>query len=230
MQQSINTFFESIFGSLISFLNTYVSDPGTKWGLAIILFTFLFNLIVFPLNWKSMKNSKKMAEIQPLLKDIQEKYKDDPVKLQQEQQKIFKENNVNMLGGCLPMLIQWPLFIAMFAVFRNLSTGPDAVLKGLSFLPPLVRDLSAAGNIPLTVLTVITMLLTQYLTIKGQSTAAQSQAQNLTMTIVMSLMMAFFTYTQPAALGLYFVTGNIFRLIQQFIMNAVDNRNRGEVN
>ena len=228
MQQNINNFFESIFGSLTSFLAGYVADPGTRWGLAIILFTFLFNLIVFPLNWKSMKNSKKMAEIQPLLKEIQDKYKDDPVKMQQEQQRIFKENNVNMLGGCLPMLIQWPLFIAMFAVFRNLSMGDHAILKGLSFLPPLVNDLAATKNIPLTILTVLSMLLTQYLTMKNQPKSSQQASQNVMMTVVMSLMMAFFTYTQPAALGLYFVTGNIFRVIQQYIMNVVDNRNRGE--
>lgn len=227
MQAAINNFFENIFGALTNFLGGYVLDPGTKWGLAIILFTFLFNLIVFPLNWKAMMGTKKMGEIQPLLKEIQDKYKNDPVKMQQEQQRIFKENNVSMLGGCLPMLIQWPLFIAMFGVFRALSV-PGGTLSGLSFLPPLIPDLSASGNIVLTVLTVATMLGTQYLTMKGQKNSAQG-SQNLVMTIVMSLMMAFFTFTQSAALGLYWVTSNLFRLIQQFIMNEVDKRNRGEV-
>lgn len=227
MQNFINNIFKNIFDVLTTMLAGFVPDAGTRWGLAIILFTFLFLLITFPLNWKSLKSNKKMSELQPQMKEIQEKYKNDPQRAQQEQAKLFKENNVSMLGGCLPMLIQWPLFIAMFNVFRELanSTGPNS-LRGLSFLPPLVKDLAATHNIYLTILTVVTMLLTQWITMKGQTTQNSQGSQMMIMTVVMSVMMAYFTYSQPAALGLYWVASNVFRMIQQLILNAVDKKER----
>lgn len=223
MQSSIDKIFESIFKVLIDFLSGTVSDPGMRWGLAIVLFTVLFNLIVFPLNWKALKSSKKMSAIQPELKKIQEKYKNDPQKLQMEQSKLMKENGVSMFGGCLPMLIQWPLFIALFNIFRRLAS--DGTLSNLKFTP-LINDLSAQKNIPLTILTVLTMWLSTWLTQQGNknlSPEAEAQAKSMnTMNYMMMMMMGWFTWSQPAALGLYWVTGNIFRSVQQALINKFD--------
>jgi len=228
LQNSINGIFESIFNILINFMSGFVSDPGMKWGLAIILFTIAFNILVFPLNWKALKSSKKMSAIQPELKKIQERYKNDPQKLQFEQKRLMSENGVSMFGGCLPMLLQWPLFIALFNVFRQLAS--NGTLSNLKFTP-LISDLSATGNIPLTVLTVATMYLTTWLTQKGQeksmSPEALAQAKQMnTMNYMMMAMMGWFTWTQPAALGLYWVTGNIFRALQQWLMNKLDRDNK----
>lgn len=224
MQQSINNLFKNIFDILTEMLGRFVQDPGTRWGLAIIIFTVLFNLLVLPLNWKSLVNSKKMSLIQPELKKLQEKYKNDPQTFAQEQQKLMKENNVSMLGGCLPMLIQWPLFIAMFAVFRELS-APGGQLVGKSFTS-LIPDLSAPKNIPLTIIVVIATIFQQWAMAQGYKNksaevkAQQSQMQS--MNVVMAVMMAWFTYSQPAALGLYWVAGTLFRAIQQLFMNNLD--------
>lgn len=202
----------------------FVEDPGTRWGLAIIFFTVLFNLLVLPLNWKSLANSKKMSLIQPELKKLQEKYKNDPQTLAVEQQKLMKENNVSMMGGCLPMLIQWPLFIAMFAVFRELS-AEGGVIVGKSFTP-LIKDLSAPRNIPLTILVVIATVFQQWAMAQGYKNKSaevrNQQSQMQSMNVVMALMMAWFTYTQPAALGLYWVSGTIFRAVQQLLMNRME--------
>ncbi len=202
----------------------FVSEPGMKWGLAIILFTILFNIIVFPLNWKAMKSSKKMTAIQPELKKLQERFKSDPQRLQVEQSRLMKENGVSMFGGCLPMLLQWPLFIALFNVFRELAS--DGTLSNLKFTP-LINDLSLTKNIALTVLTVATMYLTTWLTQKGQEKtlspeALAQQKQMNSMNYMMMVMMGWFTWSQPAALGLYWVTGNIFRAVQQLMMNKLD--------
>ncbi|MFB0957758.1 MAG: YidC/Oxa1 family membrane protein insertase [Clostridiaceae bacterium] len=224
MQQSINNVFRTVFDILNQFLGSYIADPGTRWGLSIVLFTVLFNIIVFPLNWKAMVSSKKMSMIQPELKKIQERFKNDPAKLQEAQSKLMKENNVSMWGGCLPMLIQWPLFIALFNVFNQLAK--DGTIGGMGFLRPLINDLAANNNLPLTILTVLTMLLSTWITQKANeknmSAEAKAQAKQMnTMNYVMALMIGWFTWSSPAALGLYWITGNIFRIFQQLIMNKV---------
>lgn len=203
-------------------MGNYVSDQGMEWGLSIILFTLLFNLILFPLNNRAMQSSRKMSMIQPELQKIQAHYKNDPTKLQAAQSKFMKQNKVSMWGGCLPMLIQWPLFIALFGLFRGLA---DTGQLNYGFTP-LVPNLGTTNNIPLTVLVVITMILSTKLTQKANEKnmddRAKQQAKSMnTMNYVMAAMIGWFTWSSPAALGLYWVTGNIFRIIQQLILNAV---------
>ena len=121
------------------------------------------------------------------------------------------------------MLIQWPLFIALFGLFRQLATEGSL---NFSFAGPLVPNLGAVNNIPLTVLVVITMILSTRLTQKANEKnmdeKARQQAKSMnTMNYVMAAMIGWFTWSSPAALGLYWVTGNIFRIVQQLILNAV---------
>lgn len=214
------------------FLGSYIADPGTRWGISIVLFTILFNIIVFPLNWKALRSSKKMALIQPELKKIQERFKNDPAKLQVAQSKLMKDNNVSMWGGCLPMLIQWPLFIALFAVFNQLAS--DGTIKGMGFLRPMINDLGGRNNIPLTILTVITMLASAWVTQKSNERTMSEEAkasskQMNNMNYIMSLMIGYFTWTSPAALGLYWITGNLFRILQQLIMSKYEQSNPSPV-
>lgn len=223
MQQAINDIFRNLFISLKEVMANFVTDPGTSWGLSIILFTLLFNLILFPLNNRSMQSSRKMSMIQPEIQKIQARYKDDPAKLQAAQQKLMKDNKVSMWGGCLPMLIQWPLFIALFGLFRELALEGSL---NYSFGGFLVPNLGATNNIPLTILVVITMILSTRLTQKANEKnmdeKAKQQAKSMnTMNYVMAAMIGWFTWSSPAALGLYWVTGNVFRVIQQLILNAV---------
>lgn len=228
MQQTINNAFRTVFDILNNFLGSYIADPGTRWGLSIVLFTILFNIIVFPLNWKALMSSKKMSMIQPELKKIQERFKNDPAKLQEAQSKLMKDNKVSMWGGCLPMLIQWPLFIALFNVFNQLAR--DGTISGMGFLRPIINDLGANNNIILTIITVLTMLLSTWLTQRANernmSAEAKAQAKQMnTMNYAMALMIGWFTWSSPAALGLYWITGNIFRIIQQMIMNRAQGDN-----
>lgn len=100
----------------------------SNYGLAIILFTVIIKLILLPLNIKSQKSMKKQQKIQPVLAELQQKYANDQEKLQKEMMKLYKENNVSMTGGCLPMLIQFPILIGLYRVIQR----PITYLAGIS--------------------------------------------------------------------------------------------------
>ena len=108
-------FAEYIILPVFSWMNTFISN----YGLIIIIFALLIKLVTYPLSMASTKSMKKMSALQPALKELQEKYKDNPAKLQSELGRIYKEAGVNPLGGCLPVLLQMPLLYAMFYVFRS---------------------------------------------------------------------------------------------------------------
>ena len=121
-------------GYIIQFIYNLVSN----YGLAIILFTIIIKLILLPLNVKSQKSMKKTQKIQPILAELQEKYANDKEKLQRETMKLYKENNVSMTGGCLPMLIQLPILIGLYQVIQkpltyilniDWSTAADEVIR-----------------------------------------------------------------------------------------------------
>ena len=117
-----------LFGTILKFFY----DISGNYGVAIILFTLAVNIILLPLTWKQQKSTTKMQSIQPELKKIQQKYKNDKEKLNMEMMKLYKDNNINPMGGCLPLLIQLPIiFILYQIVYRPLTymigMKPDAV-------------------------------------------------------------------------------------------------------
>ena len=89
------------------------------WGLAIILATLVLRLLLFPLMQSQSKSSYKMQKVQPLIQDIQERYADHPQRMQEELQKVYAETKFNPLAGCLPLILQMPIFIAMFQILRD---------------------------------------------------------------------------------------------------------------
>lgn len=111
-------------GFIIETIYNFVQN----YGLAIILFTVVVKLILLPLNIKSQKAMRKQQKIQPSIAKLQEKYKNDQEKLQREMMKVYKENNVSMMGGCLPMLIQMPILIGLYQVIQR----PISFLAGVS--------------------------------------------------------------------------------------------------
>ena len=100
-----------------------------NYGVSIILFTVLIKLILLPLNIKSQRAMKKQQKIQPVIAELQKKYANDKEKLQREMMKIYKDNNISMMGGCLPMLIQFPILIGLYQVIRR----PLEFMKGIDF-------------------------------------------------------------------------------------------------
>lgn len=102
-------------GALIRLIYNFVEN----YGLAIILFTLVIKLIIFPLTFKSQKAMKKQQKIQPILAELQKKYANDKERLQQEMMKLYKENDVSMMGGCLPLLIQMPILLGLYRVIQR---------------------------------------------------------------------------------------------------------------
>lgn len=107
-----------------------------NYGLSIIIFTVLIKLILLPLNIHSQKAMKKQQKVQPIIAQLQEKYKNDQEKLQREMMKIYKENNISMMGGCLPMFIQFPILIGLYQVIQK----PLSYLKGVDWMQQAVID------------------------------------------------------------------------------------------
>lgn len=222
----LNTFFIWVFEALKTSVDLFVSDPGNQWGVTIILVTVIFNTLLLPMNVKQIKTMKKTQALQPELKKLQAKYKSDPQKLQEMQMKLYKDNNVSMFGGCLPLLLTMPLFIAMFSVFRELA-APGGPLTGLGFTP-VISDFSASGNWILAILAVVTMIGSTYLSTKNNKVATDNAAANSAnkMQYFMAAFFGYIVYTTNAALGLYWVVGNLYRLIQTVVINMLDPENK----
>ena len=183
------------------FVNLHKIIPN--YGVVIILFTILIKIAFHPLSHKSTKSMMKMQELQPKLSDLKEKYKKDPAKLNQETMKLYKQGGVNPLGGCLPLLLQMPIFYALFVVFRS-----TIELRGAKFILWL-KDLSQMD--PYYVLPIVmaaTMFWQQKITIKDPKQAA--------LVYLMPIMFFFFFFKFPAGLTLYWTVFNILSLIETY--------------
>ncbi len=128
--------FEICITRPLGFLIRLIYDLVSNYGLAIILFTIIVKLILLPLQIKSQKAMKKQQKIQPIIQELQKKYANDQQKLQQEMMKVYKENNVSMTGGCLPLLIQMPILLALYRVIQR----PLTYIKGIDFTSEAVIE------------------------------------------------------------------------------------------
>ena len=121
--------FELCITRPLGFIISLIYDLVQNYGLAIILFTVIVKLILLPLQIKSQKAMKKQQKIQPIIAELQKKYANDQQRLQQEMMKVYKENNISMTGGCLPLLIQMPILIGLYRVIQS----PLTYIKGIDF-------------------------------------------------------------------------------------------------
>lgn len=188
-----------------------------NFGIAIILLTILVRLVFWPLTHKSTVGMKKMQEIQPLMKEIQAKYKDNPQRLQQETWALYREKKVNPMSSCLPMLIQIPIFIALFNVLRSaveLRYAPFLWIADLSEPEALFASWFPFGGLNiLPVLMAVTTGLQSYFT----PSTGDNQQQKMMM-VFMPIMMLVMFYSFPAALSLYWFLSNLFSIVQMWII------------
>ena len=187
-----------------------------NYGVAIILLTFLVRIIFWPLTHKSTQGMKKMQDIQPKLKELQKQFKDNPQKLQQETWAIYRENKVNPLSSCLPMLVQIPVFIALFTVLRSAVELRYAPFLWIGDLSEPENLLAGVLPMPLNILPFLmsgTMALQSYLT----PSMGDPQQQKMMM-IMMPIMMLFMFYSFPAALSLYWTVSQVLSIIQMLMM------------
>lgn len=188
-----------------------------NYGVAIILLTILVRILFWPLTHKSTVGMKKMQELQPKMKEIQKKFKDNPQRLQQETWALYREAKVNPMSSCLPMLIQIPVFIALFNVLRS-----AVELRYAPFL--WIADLSEpeglfAAYLPFGGLNILPILMALTTGLQSAFTpSAGDKSQQRMMMVFMPIMMLVMFYSFPSALSLYWFLSNLFSIGQMWLI------------
>ena len=206
-------FFGSIFAPIenllhfvIELLYSITEQLGFgSYGLAIILLTIIIKMILYPLTAKQIKSMKAMQELQPKLKKLQDKYKDNPQMMQQKLATLYKDAGVNPIAGCLPMLIQMPILMGMYYALFNFDYG--GAEPSFLWLPSLSQ------TDPTYVLPILSALTT-FLQSKMSMTEVNSQSRVIM--IVMPLFIGWISLNFPSGLVLYWVTMNIVQIAQQW--------------
>ncbi len=199
-----------------------------NYGVAIILLTIIIKLALFPITRKSYDSTSKMQALNPKIQEIREKYKDNPQKMNQETQALYKKEGVSPLGGCLPLMLQMPFFIALYGLLNN-----HFALRGATFIPGWIDDLSApeyiwhhGASIPiigeylrlLPIIFVATQLISSRFM---QTPSTGSQGQMKIMTYAMPIVFFFILYDAPSGLILYWTITNLLTVIQQYVVTKV---------
>jgi YidC/Oxa1 family membrane protein insertase len=181
-----------------------------SWGLTIILFTVLVKLVFWPLTVQQIRSSKAMQALQPQLNELKKQHGKDKEKLMQEQMRLYRENRVNPMAGCLPMLIQLPIWIGLYQALFLLSSQAG-------FASPFlwIHSLAQPEGFPylFAILTGLSQLVVQRM-MQVQTTDPQQKAMNQAMQF-MPIMYIFISFRMPAGLVLYWVASNVFTMIQQ---------------
>jgi len=204
-------------------INDFLSGIGLSyswtWGLAIIGLTIIVRLILFPLTWKQYKSAQQMQMIQPQIKELQKKYKGDRGKLQEETMKLYSEHRVNPFASCLPLLLQLPVFIALYAAIAG---------KGPLSAPEYQESVKLLFNAPflwipklglpdptyiLLILYVATQMISTELMVATQSDSTQKWIMR-----AMPIMFVLFLFRFPAGLFVYWVTTNVWTIGQQLVI------------
>lgn len=189
-----------------------------SYALAIILFTVILKIVLYPLTAKQMHSTRKMQRLQPKIEELKKKYKNDPQKQQQEMMKLYKESGVNTLGGCLPLLVQMPILIALYrvlAVFHPLHP------ENYTFF--WIPDLSKPDAIIFPILVAVTTFLQQYLSMTNK----KDQTQKI-MLYIFPIMFAWMSRNFAAGLAIYWVTYSIVGSIQQLFINKKGKKDDAE--
>lgn len=223
----------SVLTSLYNFLDIFIKNDNITYGLAIILFTIIVRIILFPLSLNGQKSMIKTSKIQPELKKLQDKYKNDSQRMQQETMELYKKHGINPLGGCIPMLLQMPFLFAMFAAFRNLQLLDNV---GFLFVKSL-NGITKSNYMDFTyyILPVLT-IFTQYIMTKS-STQTQPQPQKdpktgkveggmdpKVMNIVFTVFIGYLSFTTNQSFVLYYFVSNLLYTAQNYVIKWMVDR------
>lgn len=222
--------YQPLFNALV-FLYQYI--PGRDFGIAVISLTLIIRVIFYPLMAKSIKSQKVMSEIQPKVQEIQKKYKDDKEKQAKETMALYKKEKVNPLGGCLPILIQLPILIALYRVFWK-GLQPETMDFLYSFVPnPGTIDPTFLGIINLaeaSILLAIIAGISQFFQTKtlmpktkqpvsqGGQMAQFSGMMQKQMLYFFPILTVFILWRLPSAIGIYWIVTALFTVLQQHLV------------
>ena len=200
-----DTFISLIQQGLVYSYKISESIGFASYGISIIIFTAGIKLLLYPLTLKQIKSTKAMQVIQPRMKELQDKYKNDKERLQQEMLKLYKETGFNPLAGCLPLVVQMPILMGIFFALKDFNYGPVA--------PSFLWMPSLALPDPIYLMPVLSALTTLVQTY--QTMPDTSSSQNKMMLYFMPLFIGYISLQFPAGLVLYWVTTNVLQIAQQ---------------
>jgi YidC/Oxa1 family membrane protein insertase len=209
---------ESLFNSVISWM---YNDLGIAWGVGIVLITWLSRLVVLPFTLKSMHGMREMQALQPYIKELQEKYKDDRQRMQREQMALFQEHGVNPLSACLPLVFQFPVFIALYQLLRS-SGFNDKVEEsgqaGFLFISDLTAHPTGAEAIALVILAVAGTFALLFF---NPAPTTGGASQRYLMAGIFSLVTVFLIPHAPAGIAVYFIASGLWQVMQQTTIHFV---------
>ena len=205
-------------------LQFFHDNVGLSWGMSIIALTIVTRALLIPLTYKQLKGMRALQALQPQIKELQEKYKNDKQRMQQEMMRFYKENKVNPFASCLPLLAQLPVFITLFFVLKNelpadmgCPAAGSCAAHGAEFF--FIDDLTAKATggelITLLILYVGTQL------VSGMVMSLTADKSQRMMMFVLPLIFVPFILGFPAGLILYWITTNIWTIGQQFVIQKV---------
>lgn len=211
----------NVISNLLGHILKIIFEFVNNYGWSIIVFTLFVRLLLVPLMIKQIKSQKAMQDIQPKIKEIQEKYKNKPEKQQEELMKIYQEAKINPLSGCLPLLIQMPILIGLFNVLRDPVTygvfANEAARAAADTGFLWIQSISSTKNISLALLSGISAYFMQKMMTTGDE---QTENMMKSMTYVMAAMSLFWGYTFQAGLAIYWITSNLFSIAQYQLITS----------
>jgi YidC/Oxa1 family membrane protein insertase len=221
-------FFAGFFSPLLLTVMTWVHSFVPSWGWSIVIMTILLKVVTLPFTLAASRSAKRMQKVMPLVTEVREKYKDNPAKQQEAMMRVYKENKVNPLGGCLPVLVTMPFFIGFFTMLQNAAdlrfgtflwvkdlAAPDTVVSfGVVALPIL-----GLTHLTINVLPLI-LGVTNFFQTRLTPTPSTDPTQ-ATMMKIMPVMFTLFCYNFAAALSLYSTMNGLLTIIQQTIINRL---------
>jgi YidC/Oxa1 family membrane protein insertase len=233
--------YQPLFNALV-LLYQYL--PGRDFGIAVIVLTVLIRIVLYPLMVKSIKSQKILSELQPKIQEIQQKFKNDKEKQTKEMMALYQREKINPFGGCLPLLIQLPILIALYRVFWK-GLQPEAMSHLYSFVPnPGLIDPTFLGLINLAeaslVLAVIAgilqffqskMLMPKTKKVKqgGGQMAQFSEMMQKQMLYFFPIFTVFILWRLPSAIGLYWIITALFSIGQQYLIMRASAKHQDEL-
>ena len=226
-------------GFLLSFVYGYVPS----YGASIAILTVIINIIIFPLTLRQTRSTKRMQDVQPELKRLQKKHKDNKEELNKEIAAFYKEKGINPLGCVVPLLVQMPVWFALFRVLRepllfipkseslflDLENNVNILFFNMDLQIPASEISNWIERVPYIIvilMVVATALFQQKQITKKQGKSDNPQAQQMQMIgKVMPVFFGFISWTLPSGLVIYFLTGNIFRIGQQALIIRIEDKN-----
>jgi YidC/Oxa1 family membrane protein insertase len=212
LEKAVDFGFFGFLGKLAFSVLSFLHNATDNYGWAIIILTLIIQVLILPLSLKSYKAMAGMKRVQPMIKSIQDKFKDNPQRLQAEMMNLYKSQKVNPLGGCLPMLFQLPIFWAFFTMLRNAYE-----LRNEAWIL-WVKDLSAADqfmNLGFFNLNLLPLIMGLGMFFQQKMTTAVSDPTQKKIMYIMPVVFTFMFWTFPAGLVLYWLTNSVCSMILQ---------------